>query len=125
MKVLIVDDEVIVARALQRAFQKKGHDVFVANNAMEGLRIWELEMPGIVLLDVVMPHMTGPQLLQEIKSIGKSQLLKSAKIVFMSAHSLIKSRATAEEMGGHAFIQKPFENVFELVDKVTGSEDSI
>ena len=67
MKILVVDDEPIVARALSRAFVAKGHEVTVAHSGEEGLEKWIENSPDAVMLDVVMPGLTGPQVIEEYK----------------------------------------------------------
>jgi CheY-like chemotaxis protein len=118
-KVLVVDDEVIVAKALSRAFASRGHEVVVAHTGEEGVDKWQEFAPDVVLLDVVMPGLTGPQVIEEYKrrSLSKERL-SSAQIILMTAHSGIKGREPAMELGAHDFIQKPFENIFELVQRV-------
>ncbi len=115
MKILVVDDEVIVARALSRAFESKGHSVAVAFSGEEGLEKWLQWKPNAVMLDVVMPGLTGPQVIQEYKKINGSS---KTCVILMTAHSGIKGKEAAIEMGAHDFIQKPFENVFNLVNRI-------
>jgi CheY-like chemotaxis protein len=118
VKVFIIDDEPIVSRALQRAFAAKGHDVVIASSGDEAVEMWERVHPDLVLLDVFMPGFTGPQVLQKLKKEGK---IKSEYIVLMTAHSTVKSREQALQLGAHDFVQKPFDNVIKLVEDLTGT----
>jgi DNA-binding response OmpR family regulator len=115
MKVLVVDDEVIVARALGRAFQSKGHTVTLAYTGEEGLEKWLEINPDIIFLDVVMPALTGPQVIQEFKKRNAAQT--KTKIILMTAHSGVKGHEAALNLGADDFIQKPFEDIFNLVAK--------
>jgi CheY-like chemotaxis protein len=115
LKVLIVDDEVIVARALARAFEMSHHQVFASHSGEEGLEKWIEIKPDLVLLDVVMPGLTGPQVIEEY---NKRNLNLNTKIVLMTAHSGIKAREEALALGAHDFVQKPFENIFHLVKRL-------
>jgi len=117
MKVLVVDDEVIVARALTRAFESKGHEVTVAHTGEEGLEKWIETMPDAIILDVVMPGLTGPQVIEEYRK-RKGKDVHSTRVVLMTAHSGIKGRGPALELGADDFIQKPFENIFMLVTQI-------
>jgi DNA-binding response OmpR family regulator len=117
MKILIVDDEVIIAKALARAFVAKNHEVVLRHSGEEGLEAWEKESPDIVFLDVIMPSMTGPQVIQEYKK-RNVKLNKNCFIVLMTAHSGVKHKESALEAGANEFIQKPFDNVFEIVEKI-------
>lgn len=109
MKVLIVDDEPLVRRSLFRAFKGKGHDVDQAENGSEGLSKIQSDKFDIVFLDVLMPGLTGPQVLQKVGQ-------KSAtKYILMSAFSGEHNMETAHQMGADLFIPKPFDDIFEIV----------
>ncbi len=119
MKVLIVDDEFIVAKALARAFESRNHQVVLAHTGEEGVEKWESFAPEVVLLDVVMPGLTGPQVIEEFRRRQDSNSpLSSAKIVLMTAHSGVRDRAAAHGLGANEFIQKPFEDIFSLVTQI-------
>ena len=115
MKVLVVDDELIVARALSRAFSAKGHNVSVAHSGEDGLEMWLGTAPDVVMLDVVMPGLTGPQVIEEYKKSGKTA---HARVILMTAHSGIKGKEPALELGADDYIEKPFENIFDLVARI-------
>ena len=119
MKVLVVDDEGVVAKALLRAFESRGHAVMVARTGEEGVEKWEEFSPEVVMLDVVMPGLTGPQVIEEFRRRkGTEEGLSDAFIILMTAHSGIKGREPALRLGAHDFIQKPFDNIFDLVSHV-------
>src|ERR1700681_1428279 len=96
MNVLVVDDEVIIARALSRAFESKGHMVTTAHSGEEGLEKWIELTPDAVMLDVVMPGLTGPQVIEEYHRRKGSS---GGKVVLMTAHSGIKGRDAAIQLG--------------------------
>lgn len=122
MKVFIVDDEPIVARALKRAFMAAGHEVAVASSGDEALLMWSDVKPDLVLLDVFMPGFTGPQVLQKCRDENK---LGKEKVVLMTAHSTVKTREQALQLGAHDFIQKPFEDIFKLVERLTSMVNKV
>ena len=117
MNIVVVDDEVIVARSLTRAFESKGHKVSVAHSGQEGLEKWLKLQPDAIMLDVVMPGLTGPQVIEEFKK-RKELPVKAARVILMTAHSGIKGRGPALLLGADDFIQKPFNNIFDLVSHV-------
>jgi CheY-like chemotaxis protein len=106
MKVLIVDDEPLVRRSLQKAFERLGHQVQVAEDGVTGLQKWQQFLPDVVFLDVLMPQMTGPQLLEKIDAESRNR----TKVVMMSAYSGHQEPGLADR-----FVAKPFEDVFDLV----------
>lgn len=146
MKILIVDDERLVRLSLGRAFRAKGHKVTEASDGNEGLVRW-LEMqaagqgPDVVFLDVLMPGLSGPELLKKMRDekvrerdvraeTDRDEKIDSdepklgernddAKVVLMSAysgeHKLGAPQEIAEQMGADRFVPKPFDDVFAIV----------
>ncbi len=112
----MVDDETIVAKALSRAFASRGHEVEVAHSGEEGLEKWLSWNPDAVLLDVVMPGLTGPQVIEEYGKKMASRI--RPKVVLMTAHSGVKGLEPAKLLGADDFIQKPFEDIFGLVKHI-------
>lgn len=115
MKILIVDDEVIVVRALERAFKSRGHQVRTAHDGSTGLEVWGEGGFDVVLLDVIMPGLTGPQVISEYQKIKGAP---EAKVVLMTAHSGVKEKEAIALLKVSAFFEKPFENIFNFVDQV-------
>lgn len=109
MKVLIVDDEALVRRSLARALKSRGHEVLEAENGAEGLQAWRVSNPDLVFLDVLMPGLTGPEVLKEI---GQDH---TTKVILISAFSGEHNMQTAQQMGASLFIPKPFEDIFAVV----------
>ena len=108
MKVLIIDDEILVRRSLSRALQIRGHEVVDAEDGWQGVKIWKQEQPDLVFLDVLMPGLNGPQVLEEIGS------KKKCKVILISAFSGEHNMETARQMGADLFIPKPFDDIFEI-----------
>ncbi len=114
MKILIVDDEALVRRSLSRAFQSRGHEIFEAEDGELGLKAWIKHKPELVMLDVLMPKLTGPQVLKELGN------RKTGKVILMSAYGGDHNIQTSLEMGADLFISKPFENIFDIVQQAEG-----
>jgi two-component system cell cycle sensor histidine kinase/response regulator CckA len=70
--VLVVDDERVVRRALQRILERDGHTVAVAEGGREALEVYEREWQGlaVVILDVMMPDMDGRELLRRMREVN-------------------------------------------------------
>jgi CheY-like chemotaxis protein len=114
VKVLVVDDESLVRRSLARALKSRGHEVVEAVDGNEGLRLWQETQPDLIFLDVLMPGLTGPQVLSEM---GES---KSGRVVLISAFTGEHNMETALQMGADLFIPKPFEDIFSVVQMAEG-----
>lgn len=112
MKVLIVDDEALIRLSLSRVFKSQGDIVEVAEDGLEGEKKWLAMQPDIVILDVLMPGLSGPQLIEKVSAQTK------AKIVLISAYSADYDVASIKKLGADLFIAKPFENIFKVVEKI-------
>jgi CheY-like chemotaxis protein len=110
MKILIIDDEPLVRRALVRALQKKKHQVVEAADGAEGLRLWHEQQPQLIFLDVVMPVMGGREFLAKLP-------VSPSKIILMSAHTGVDDSRVDEFKRAVLFIRKPFEDIFEIVNQ--------
>lgn len=108
--ILIIDDELLVRKALARLFSNQGYSVLEAENGAAGLELFLAHDPKVVFLDIMMPVMTGPEFIQEIKSRG----FLPSRIVLMSAVQDTSHIPFIKEV--KAFIPKPFENLFGLKD---------
>lgn len=111
MKILIVDDEALVRRSLEKVFLREDFEVATAHDGLDGLEKWKSFQPDIVLLDVLMPGLTGPQLLQKIND-------PKARVILMSAYSGDYDLNSLKHLGVMDFISKPFGDVFEIVTRV-------
>lgn len=109
MKILIVDDEPLVRRSLSRVMKSKGHEVIEAQDGNEGVEKWRSEKPDLVFLDVLMPGLSGPQVLREMGD------KKNAKVILMSAYAGEHNMETAMQMGADLFIPKPFDDIFAVL----------
>lgn len=108
MKILVIDDEPLVRRALVRALKSKKHTLLEAENGKEGLLLWKKESPDLVFLDVLMPELSGTDVLL---SIDKN----NTKIILMTAHAGEKMIDEVIMKKVDLYLQKPFENIFEVV----------
>lgn len=111
MKVLIVDDEPLVRLSLKRALEKGGHQVAEAEDGQAGLDQWTSFVPDLVYLDVLMPRLSGPDLLKKIMVGEKSH----GKVILMSAFTGEYDLERAKSLGADMFILKPFDDIFSIV----------
>lgn len=68
MKVLIIDDSRFLRKTNERALQKAGYEVAGAGDGEEGLRMTRELLPDLVLLDMMLPLMSGPEVLKAIRN---------------------------------------------------------
>jgi len=102
--ILIVEDDEAVRQAIAEVVQLYGWQVLEASNGIHGLRIFENQLPDIVLADVVMAGFDGFQLAAGIKSISPK-----ATVIMMTAFGTSELLQKAQAAGVSAFLRKPFE----------------
>jgi PAS domain S-box-containing protein len=119
--VLIVEDELGVRRIAERILSKGGYSVIATSGGEEAISVCQqAEQPiHLVLTDVIMPGMLGPELVVRIKAIRPE-----LEVIFMSgySHEVLSPEALLEQ-GAGAFIEKPF-STSELLQVVRNLLDS-
>ena len=82
-KVLLVDDDEVLREVLEEALQEAGHHVTPARNGREALDILQREGDWVVLLDMMMPEVSGLEVIRHLEA--HPRLAKGNKIIAMSA----------------------------------------
>jgi len=100
--ILFVEDESEVRFELKRFLQRYSREVITASNGEEGLRLFKLHTPDIVISDIKMPKMSGIDMAKKIKNYSPKQV-----IIFTTAHSDSRYFLDAIEMQADAYILKP------------------
>ena len=105
-KVLVVDDYEPNASAMRDLLVTAGHAVRVASNGSDALRLAEDEVPDLVLLDVVMPQMSGVEVCRELKTRNETRL---TPVVLITASQDREYRLAGLEAGADDFLSKPID----------------
>ncbi|MDR1241497.1 MAG: sigma-54 dependent transcriptional regulator [Deltaproteobacteria bacterium] len=101
-KILIIDDETGVRFSLRGILEDEGYRVFEAENGETGLQVLEKEEADLVFLDIWLPGIDGPQVLEKIKATRPS-----LPVLMISGHATIEHAVQAIKQGAHDFIEKP------------------
>ena len=75
MKILIVDDELAIRDGLGRKLKREGFEVLLAGNGLDGLRLFHIDHPDLVVLDIVMPEMDGLTVCKRIREIAETPIM--------------------------------------------------
>jgi len=104
---LLVDDEEKIRRVLGQALRAEGHEVLEAANARDAKRTLGERSVDVLIVDNLMPDMTGLDLIRELTaSTAESE---RPQILMMTAHATVESAIEAMKLGALDFLQKPFE----------------
>jgi len=104
VKALVVDDERHVARLLQFILKKHGYQVFVAYDGIEAVEKIMQIRPDVVLLDLVLPRMSGLEVLDRIRSDPVS---KDTKVLVLTGHAFDADSQGLSRDLADAFCTKP------------------
>jgi two-component system NtrC family response regulator/two-component system response regulator HydG len=103
-RVLVIDDEVNAASALETLLRDDGYEVAKANDGKAGLLLVEKYEPDVVLTDLRMPEVDGIQLLTRLKEIRPEAL-----VILMTAFGTVKTAVKAMKLGAEDYLAKPID----------------
>lgn len=130
MKILCVDDDVLILNFFSEALKKAGisdKDIMVATSGEHALEILGREAADIVILDLLLPGMSGIETLKAITS-----RFPRAEVIVVTGHASAESAVEAMKAGARDYITKPFNlnilkekilNIFELLARRREAED--
>ncbi len=113
-KILIVDDERDIVKALTIRLQTSGYEVVYAFDGAQGVFMAHKEKPDLVILDVRMPAGDGFSVAQQL---GRSIPTSHIPIIFLTGSPEKNSEQRAQELGARFYIKKPYDPE-ELLDAV-------
>ncbi len=108
--ILVIDDDELVSRTLQRALKLYGHQVMVANSGTEGLQTARRHRPDLFILDIMMPGADGYQVCRQIRG---DPLLADLPVLFLTAKAKDEDKIEGFRAGADDYLSKPF-NMEEL-----------
>ncbi len=103
-QILIIDDEVLLARSLARSLTQRGHECFLAGTAEDGLRMLRTSPPDVVLLDLQLPGMPGLAALTQILEFDPNVV-----VIITTAYGTVASAVEAMRAGAADFLRKPLD----------------
>ena len=105
MKILIVDDEIVSRKKIDKLIQGLGHERLVAKDGIEGWKIWKSERPRMVITDWLMPKMDGLGLCRKIRESEGSQY---TYLIMVTSKEDVQDIIIGMDAGADDFITKPF-----------------
>lgn len=117
--ILVADDDPVILNLLEVNFEMEGFDVVTAEDGAVALEKARASRPDIIVLDVMMPRMTGHEVAAELKA---DPSLADVPVIFVSAKAQGADVARGMELGAADYVTKPFDPI-DLVDRVTAVLD--
>jgi CheY-like chemotaxis protein len=115
LKILIVEDEIVLQNVYKIILSSQGHEVTTANNGAEGLTQLKRVNPDIVLLDIFMPVMDGKEFLRNVDMRD----YPNTKIIVYTNLSDSKTEKEVRELGADNFVLKSSMSPQDLIVLVT------
>lgn len=110
--ILIVDDQFGVRRLLFEMFKEDNHNVEMAADGIDALKLMQSFHPDLILMDMKMPGMNGIDTLRKIRALDKD-----VNVIMMTAYGDSQNMVQAKELDVIHYMSKPFD-LFELRNKV-------
>lgn len=111
-RILLVEDEVRLARFIELELSSEGYEITVAYDGMTGLSLLRESSPDLVILDWMLPGMTGLEICRRLRSTGCS-----IPVIFLTAKDEISDRVAGLDAGADDYVVKPF-SIEELLARI-------
>jgi len=102
-RILVIEDDRAVQKALRRLFEGEGFAVEVAGNGTEGLEMFRAAAPSVLVLDLTLPGTSGQDVCRQI-----SHAAPAVPIIILSARAEVMDKVLLLELGAHDYVTKPF-----------------
>ena len=112
--VLLIDDESNARRMAGLLLEREGYQFLAAPNGEEGLTLAKVELPDVILLDVMMPKMDGFETLRRLKTDRDT---KSIPVIMVTAKATERAIASSFQLGAVLHVEKPYETK-DLLQKI-------
>jgi twitching motility two-component system response regulator PilH len=103
-KILIVDDSPAQLYSLQKIVEEAGHQTVIAESGEQAIEIASDEHPELILMDIVMPGMSGYQVK---RNLGRNESTRHIPVIFVSTKSGDADRAWGLRQGAKEYVTKP------------------
>lgn len=110
-KIMIVEDEAQIRSVITAYLENAGFEVIEAQNGFDGLALFESKSPALVVLDVMMPGISGFEVLSEIRRISQ------VPVIMLTAKQQEDDRINGFDLGADDYVSKPF-SPRELVKRI-------
>lgn len=111
MKILVVDDEILLVKGIRFNLQNEGYEVITGSNGLEAVQMVQAQHPDLVVLDVMMPEMDG------LTACSKIREFSDVPIIMLTAKTDDMDKLIGFDHGVDDYLTKPF-NILELKARI-------
>jgi len=119
LKVLLVDDEKEFVTTLAERLELRGFQVLIATDGEEALRFFDTDLPQVVVLDLMMPGLSGMEVLKRMKAIDFK-----IPVILLTGHGATKDGIRGMQLGAFDYLMKPID-INELISKLDDAVKSV
>ena len=114
-KILVIEDDANIRESLVELLEMRSYHVIAAENGIEGLRLAMDGKPDLILCDVMMPGMTGYEVIEKVRA---DAALVAIPFIFLSAKAMEQDILQGKKLGANSYLTKPFRasELFSVVD---------
>lgn len=112
MRILIIEDETGISNFLKQGLEEQGYETSVATDGLQGIALAEKQKPELILLDWMLPKLTGIEVCKKIREKDKK-----TPILFLTAKDTIQETIEGLKSGANDYIKKPF-SFEELLERI-------
>jgi DNA-binding response OmpR family regulator len=115
-RILLVDDDSEIVESMRTVLETRGYEILVARDGNQGLVMAESEEPDLVVLDMMMPKLSGFLVLEKLRRSRPDPM----RVIMITANEGSRHKAYAEMLGVDDYIRKPFamDRLLESVDRL-------
>ena len=105
MKILIAEDEALILQTLELKLKKEGYEVIGCVDGLDALQKIDSEQPDLIITDIMMPYMSGLEVVRKVKNDLSSKNIPVIVLSTMGQESIVEE---AFDLGADDYLKKPF-----------------
>ncbi len=113
-RILVIDDDRTVPRMISRWFEESDTEVLTAATAQEGMELVQSQRPDVLLLDIMLPHLSGLEAYQTVRDLDPK-----LPVIYITGHGSSEMAIESMKLGAYDYLQKPLDKdrVLDLVKR--------
>src|SRR5436190_9768999 len=104
-RILVVEDERDLTELLTYNLQREGYETLVAHDGPEGLRKAQTQLPDLIILDLMLPGLSGQEVLREVRA---GERTRDIPVIILSARAEETDQVVGFSIGADDYVTKPF-----------------